>query len=207
MRLILASTSPRRKVLLERLGIPFDIIAPRYQEVMTPNLTAEQQVVAFALGKARSIGIADAFVLGSDTLVVVDDLILGKPADIADARRMLTLLRGRTHRVITGVALIIPRGDGLVGAIHACPITSGESPLLWHEVTEVRMRDMSNEQIEWYLTTEEPFDKAGAYAIQGIGGQFIEQVNGNIDNVIGLPLQSVAAALQRYGFAISGTLK
>ena len=197
MRLILASTSPRRKALLETLGIAFDIIAPDYQEVLSPDLTPEQQVVAFALGKARSIEIAvgvptsDAFVLGSDTLVVVDNLILGKPADPSDARRMLTLIRGRTHRVITGVALIAPSGKE-------------ES---WHEVTTVQMREMSDEQIEWYLSTQEPFDKAGAYAIQGEGGQFIERINGNMDNVIGLPLQSVATALQRYGFAVPETLK
>jgi septum formation protein len=187
MRLILASTSPRRKALLETLGLAFDIIAPRYEEVLTANLTPEQQVVVFALGKARSIGILDAFILGSDTLVVVDNLILGKPVDVSDARRMLTLLRGRTHRVVTGVALIVPGG----------------AETTWYEVTEVRMRKMTDEQIAWYLSTQEPFDKAGAYAIQGIGGKFIEQVNGNIDNVVGLPLQSVATALQRYGFAVS----
>ena len=186
MRLILASTSPRRAALLASLGIPFDIVAPLFKEVVTPHLTAEQQVVAFALGKARSIGISDAFVLGSDTLVAVDHLILGKPADISDARRMLILLQGRTHRVITGVALIIPRGQELI----------------WHEVTEVRMHEMSDEQIEGYIATKEPLDKAGAYAIQGIGGQFIQQVNGDINNVIGLPLQSVVMALQRYGFPV-----
>jgi len=191
MRLILASTSPRRKALLTSLGIPFDTIAPSFKEVMTPSLTVGQQVVAFACGKARSIGIADAFILGSDTLIEMDNVIFGKPTDISDARRMLTLLQGRTHRVFTGVALIIP----------------SVQELFWHEVTEVRMCKMSNEQIAWYLSTKEPLDKAGAYAIQGEGARFIQQVNGNIDNVMGLPRKSVAEALQRYGFAISGTLQ
>jgi len=199
MRLILASTSPRRKALLEKLGIAFDIVAPDYQEVITPSLKPEQQAVAFALGKAQSVGVptavgvptSDAFILGSDTLVVYNSsgassLILGKPKDVCDARRMLSLLRGRTHRVITGIALIIPRG----------------TVVTWYEVTEVRMHNMSDAQIEWYLSTQEPFDKAGAYAIQEKGGRFIAQVCGNIDNVAGLPLQSVATALRRYGFAV-----
>jgi len=189
MRLILASTSPRRKALLEQLGIPFDIIAPRYQEVLTPHLTAQQQVVTFACGKARSIGISDAFILGSDTLIAMDHFIFGKPEDVPDARRILTLLQGRTHRVITGVVLLIPRG----------------AEEIWHEVTEVRMHEMSADQIEQYIAGKEPLDKAGAYAIQGEGARFIQQVNGNIDNVIGLPLQSVAMALQRYGFIVSET--
>lgn len=197
MRLILASTSPRRYALLETLGIAFDIIAPCYEEVVTPNLTPEQQVAVFALGKARSIRrgrtseISDAFILGSDTLVVVDDTILGKPAGVSDARRMLTLLRGRTHRVVTGVALIVPGGAETV----------------WHEVTEVRMREITDAQIAWYLSTQEPFDKAGAYAIQGIGGRFIEQINGNIDNVVGLPRKSVAMALRKYGWVVPESLK
>jgi septum formation protein len=186
--MILASTSPRRKELFTRLGIPFDVIAPRYQEILDPELTAEQQVVTFALGKARSIGISNAFILGSDTVIEVDSLILGKPADIADARLMLTLLQGRTHRVMTGVALIIPNE----------PVIEEH----WHEVTEVRMRAMRDQQIDEYIASCEPLDKAGAYAIQGIGQKFIEQVNGNIDNVIGLPLKSVAIALRKYGFLV-----
>ena len=186
MRLILASKSPRRKTLLASLGIPFDIVAPSFKEVLTPHLSPERQVVAFASGKARSIGISDAFVLGGDTLISIDHLLLGKPVDIADARRMLTLLQGRIHRVITGVALIIPKGREKI----------------WHEVTEVRMRAMSDEQIDTYIAGKEPLDKAGAYAIQGEGRQFIQQVHGDIDNVVGLPLRSVAMALWRHGFPV-----
>ncbi len=202
MRLILASTSPRRKALLETLGIAFDIMAPRYLEVAIPHLTAEQQAVAFASEKARSIGISDAFVLGSDTLVAVDDLILGKPVDVSDARRMLILLRGRTHRVITGVALRIPKGmsEVSVGFKSETDLTIEEC---WHEVTEVQMHDMRDGQIEEYLSGKESLDKAGAYAIQGEGARFLKVVKGNIDNVVGLPLQSVAMALERHGFAVS----
>jgi len=192
MRLILASTSPRRKALLASLGIPFDIVAPRYEEVFTPGLTPERQVELFALEKARSIGISNAFVLGSDTLIVVESagthIIFGKPSDVSDARKILTLLQGRVHRVITGVALMIPNRLKM-----KC----------WHEITEVGMRVMNNEQIERYIASKEPLDKAGAYAIQGIGRQFIEHVNGNIDTVIGLPLQSVAMALLRHGFPVT----
>ena len=192
MRLILASTSPRRKALLASLGIPFDIVAPRYAELVIPGLAAEHQVELFAIGKAESTGISDAFVLGSDTIIAVDNpgthIILGKPADVSDARRMLTLLQGRVHRVITGVALMIP---------SVLEITC------WHEITEVQMREMNDEQIERYIASKEPLDKAGAYAIQGIGEQFIERVNGNIDTVIGLPLKSVAMALSRHGFPVT----
>ena len=189
MRLILASTSPRRKALLTSLGISFDVVAPRYQEVITPHLTPEQQAERFAREKARSIGIVDAFVLGSDTLIEIDHLILGKPVDTSDARRMLTLLQGRVHRVITGVALMIPK-------------TEGGAEICWHETTQVQMHEMSDEQIEQYIATKEPLDKAGAYAIQGEGARWIKQVDGSIDNVIGLPLQSVKNLLRQYGFSV-----
>jgi len=186
MRFILASTSPRRRMLFEKLGVPFDQIAPCYRETVQPGLSVEQQVVAFAQAKADSIGILDAFVLGSDTLVAVDNLILGKPVDRADAGRMLSLLRGRTHKVVTGVALMVPCGTTEV----------------WYETSKVRMREISDEERDAYLDSEEPFGKAGAYAIQGKGGRLIEQVEGEYENIVGLPLQSVAAALLRYGFPV-----
>lgn len=183
VRLILASTSPRRRDLLSRLGIAFDVTAPRYDEVIDPRVSPEGQAAAFALGKARSVSTFDAVVLGSDTLVVVDRTILGKPADPADARRMLSLLRGRAHRVITAVAVITP----------------GQPDHVFVDVAVVRMRAIGDEELAEYVATGEPLDKAGAYAAQGIGARFIESIEGDQTTVIGLPLKRVADALRQVG--------
>lgn len=185
MRLILASTSPRRRELLARLGLPFEVVAPQYEEVVDPSEPAEQQAARFAAGKARSVARPDAVVIGSDTVVVVDHTILGKPTDQADARRMLTLLQGRTHRVITAVAVLAPGApeDVIVDA------------------AEVRMRPAGPEEIHAYVETGEPMDKAGAYAAQGQGARLIESITGDRTTVIGLPLQKVAEALRRVGIS------
>jgi len=183
VRLILASTSPRRRELLSRLGVAFDVTAPRYDEVIDPRVSPEGQAAAFALGKARSVASFDAVVLGSDTLVVVDRTILGKPADPADARRMLSLLRGRAHRVITAVAVITP----------------GQPDHVFVDVAVVRMRAIGDEELAEYVATGEPLDKAGAYAAQGIGARFIESIEGDQTTVIGLPLKRVAESLRQRG--------
>lgn len=190
MRLILASTSPRRRELLSRLGVPFEVIPPRYDEVGNPDEPAEEQAARFALGKARSVASPDAVVIGSDTLVVVDHTILGKPTDRADAQRMLTLLQGRTHRVVTAVALLAP----------------GHPDEVLVDVASVRMRPAGPDDIQAYVETGEPMDKAGAYAAQGQGARFIEAIDGDPTTVIGLPIQLVAEALQRFGIAVSTNL-
>jgi septum formation protein len=186
VRLILASTSPRRRELLSRLGVAFDVTAPRYDEVIDPRASPEGQASAFALGKARSVAAFDAVVVGSDTLVVVDRTILGKPTDPADARRMLSLLRGRAHRVITAVAVIAP----------------GQPDHLFVDVAVVRMRAIGNEELAEYVATGEPLDKAGAYAAQGIGARFIESIEGDQTTVIGLPLKRVAESLRQAGISM-----
>jgi len=191
VRLILASTSPRRREIVRLLGVPFDIVAPDYEEVPLPYETPRGQAERFALGKARSIPSDDAVVLGSDTVVAVDDvLLLGKPVDLQDARRMLKLLRGRTHHVVTGVAVCAPN----------------RADIVWSETVNVSMRAVTDDEIEAYLCTGESLDKAGAYALQGEGDRFIERIDGDPFAVVGLPLRSVADALRRSGVPSSADL-
>lgn len=186
MRLILASTSPRRREILTALGVPFESVSPRYDEIPEADESPEAQAARFALGKARSIGAADAVVLGSDTVVVVDDEVLGKPLDAADARRMLRRLGGRDHRVITAVAILAP----------------GHPETVWTERAAVWMRALGDREIDAYLRTGESMDKAGAYALQGAGAGLIDRVEGDRFTVIGLPARSVAEALRTRGVAV-----
>ena len=187
MRLILASTSPRRREIVSLLGVPFDVAAPQFEEVHDPTALPEQQAMHFALEKARSVQSSDAVVIGSDTVVVLDDAVLGKPVDLDDARRMLMMLRGRTHRVVTAVAVLAP----------------GRADEVWCETASVTMRAADDEEIDAYLRTGESMDKAGAYALQGEGSRLIEKIDGDRFVVIGLPLRSVADALRRIGIPVA----
>jgi septum formation protein len=187
VRLILASTSPRRREIVSRLGVPFDVAAPRYEEIHDPRVPPERQAMHFALEKARSVQSPDTVVIGSDTVVVLDDVVLGKPVDLDDARRMLTMLRGRTHRVVTAVAVLAP----------------DRTDQVWCETASVTMRAADNGEIDAYLRTGESMDKAGAYALQGEGGRLIETIDGDRFVVIGLPLRSVADALRRCGIPVA----
>ena len=186
MQLILASTSPRRRELLALLGIAFEIIAPDFEEVPQPGWSPRQQVEHFAREKARSIAIArpTVLVLGSDTVIELDGQMLGKPADLADARAMLTRLAGRPHYVHTAVALCrqIPRYEAV--AI---------------ETATVQMKVFDEAAIERYLATQEPMGKAGAYSIQGVGSEFIEAICGDFLGIVGLPLRRVATLLAGAG--------
>jgi septum formation protein len=187
VRLILASTSPRRREIVSLLGVPFDVAAPRYEEIHDPRVPPERQAMHFALEKARSVQSPDAVVIGSDTVVVLDDVVLGKPVDLDDARRMLTMLRGRTHRVVTAVAVLAP----------------DRTDQVWCETASVTMRAADDGEIDAYLRTGESMDKAGAYALQGEGGRLIETIDGDRFVVIGLPLRSVAGALRRCGIPVA----
>lgn len=186
MRVILASTSPRRREILTALGLPFESVAPPYVEVAEPHEPPQVQAERFALGKARSVLAEHALVLGSDTVVVIDGTMLGKPADADDARRMLRTLQGRTHEVITSVAIVAPDYPDLI----------------WSERAAVTMRRLGDDAIEAYLRTGESMDKAGAYALQGAGAALIERVTGDRFAVIGLPARSVAAALRSRGTVV-----
>ena len=174
--LVLASASPRRQELLRAAGIPFEVQPAHIPEEPLPGENAKDCAERLAREKALAIAQKrpnDA-VLGADTVVVVDNQLLGKPADASDAAHMLRLLSGRTHQVITGVALV---SDG------RCLVES--------ESTRVAVSEITAEEISDYIATGEPMDKAGAYAIQGVASRWITQIEGDYNNVVGLPMALV----------------
>jgi septum formation protein len=184
MKLVLASSSPRRRELLAALGLPFEVRPSNCDESVLPGTTAEAAVKELALRKANGVAEVslDSFVLGSDTVIDLDGMIVGKPADEADAARILRSMRGRVHYVRTAVALVDSR-------TMRCEVGQAAS--------EVRMREFSDEEIAVYVATGEPLDKAGAYAIQGKGAGLIESVFGDEDTVIGFPMAVVKDLLDR----------
>ena len=180
--LILASASPRRSELLRNAGIVFEVQPADVAEVPLPGELA--QALAERLAREKAMAIVRSrptdVVLGADTVVVVDGEILGKPADAADAARMLRLLSGREHQVITGVCLVVS---------GQCSVAS--------ETTSVTMSEISEKVIAEYVATGEPMDKAGAYAIQGIASRWIPRIEGDYSNVVGLPVALVWRMLQQ----------
>ena len=189
MRLVLASTSSRRCDLLALLGAPFETIAPPFHEVVREGISASAQACEFARGKARAVAALhpDAAVLGSDTLIEVDDRVLGKPQCIQDARLILAELCGRMHRIRTAVSII-----------H---VAAGFEETALATV-EVWMRRWMEPEAEEYLATGEGLDKAGGYAIQGQGARLIERIVGDYTAAVGLPLRTVADALVRVGCTV-----
>jgi septum formation protein len=181
-RLILASASPRRKYLLEQAGLRFTVIPGTVDETDSGEETPETHVRLLAEAKADDIARRqpDAWVIGADTVVVIDGRILGKPAGTDEARRMLQRLSGQRHRVHTGFAIVCRDRSRRISAVAT---------------TEVEFKTLSAAEIEWYLQTGEPFDKAGAYAIQGIGTFLVRRINGSYTNVVGLPVCEVIEAL------------
>jgi septum formation protein len=178
--LVLASKSPRRSELLRSAGIPFSMIAADVDETVRDGEVPEEYAVRVAEEKAMAVtaGAGD-IVLGADTIVVIDGQILGKPADAEDAVRMLTLLQGRRHDVITGIC-----------------VRKAEEVVREWAATKVWFTAMSAEQIREYVSSGEPMDKAGAYAIQGLASKFIERIDGSYANVVGLPVALVYKHLQ-----------
>ncbi len=188
MRLILASTSPRRKELLTLLGVRFDIVAPPFFEQVAPNRSAEQQAVEFAVGKAKSCIelFPDALILGSDTLISLGSEVLGKPADLADAESMLRRMAGQMHKIFTAVALA---GSGT----ESCEVQVAE--------VSVTMKPLNEEALAAYLRTGDSLGKAGAYSIQGGGAALIERIEGDYTAAVGLPLRMVAEMLRKRGMS------
>lgn len=192
MRFILASSSPRRSDLLNQIGLDFEVIPSRFDESQVNASDPVELVRTLAREKAGTVASeveGEAIVLGADTIVLLDDEILGKPRDEAEARSMLGRLAGRTHRVLTGVALI-RRPNG--------PI------LVEHEETAVTMRNLTPGQIAAYVASGEPIDKAGAYAVQGLGSVLVERLQGDYFNVVGLPLPRLALMLEPLGLDVLG---
>jgi septum formation protein len=179
--LILASTSPQRRAILEQLRIPFDAVAPHYVEHDPPDVDPAELVRTHAQGKAASVHADGAVTLGVDTTVVLDDRIHGKAADAGDAARILNLLSGRTHRVVSGLCLLGAGGD-----------------VVAHDVTEVTFRVLAPEAVETYVASGEWEGRAGAYAIQGLGGGLVERVDGDYLNVVGLPGALLVSILEEH---------
>jgi septum formation protein len=170
--LLLASTSPQRRAILEQLRIPFDAVPPRYEEINPAEADAVQLVRDHAVGKARSVAdeARDRPVLGVDTAVVLEGHIYGKPKNAADAERMLEALSGRTHLVVSGLCLLTPAWE----EVH-------------HDSTRVKFRSLTPRDLAHYVAAGEWDGRAGAYAIQGLGGSLVEEIEGDYLNVVGLP--------------------
>ena len=187
--LVLASASPRRAELLASLGLSFTVDAADVDEAVAPGEPPLDYVLRVARAKAEAVAerSGDAVVLAADTTVVLDGAILGKPADPGGARSMLRSLSGRTHQVITAVVV---RGGG--------------RELVDVSTTSVSFDVLTGREIDWYVATGEPLDKAGAYGIQGVGGAFVTRVDGNVQNVIGLSLTAVRRLLADAGISVPG---
>lgn len=183
----LASRSPRRQALLAQIGVPFHHLPVEVDEGQWPSEAPRDYVARLALAKARAAWAlterhGDLPVLGADTTVVLGEAILGKPADGDDARRMLAALGGRGHRVMSGVALV-----------------QGPREAVRVNVSEVRLRPLAAAEIDAYVATGEPLDKAGAYGIQGMGGAFVRELRGSYSGVMGLPLEDTTTLLRAFG--------
>lgn len=179
--LLLASTSPQRRAILEQLRVPFEVVAPSYVEDDAPGAEPAALVRSHAEGKARSVHVEGRVTLGVDTTVHLDDRLYGKPSDAADAGRMLRQLSGRTHTVLSGLCLL---GPGFA--------------LVRHEVTLVTFRLLSRSDLDVYLESGEWEGRAGAYAIQGLGGRLVERIEGDYLNVVGLPGALLVSLLAHY---------
>lgn len=181
--LILASSSPRRRSLLKRLKVPFEVITSDLEETFERGLSAQQVAESLALQKALAVSrhFPERPVLAGDTLILLQGEILGKPRDPEEARQMLASLRGRSHQVISGLAVLLQ-----------CAGLRFSSTI----ITEVRMKNYSAGQIRDYVAGGEPLDKAGAYALQGQGGKLVKKIEGCYTNVVGLPLCETAILLR-----------
>lgn len=187
MKIILASASPRRRALLEQAGIPFEILIGSTEECITKEEPCE---IVEELSRAKAEGVAhavegDAVVIGADTIVAKGSRILGKPADEAEAAQMLSMLQGSRHQVYTGVTLVVKQGGR-------------QEVRSFHERTEVCMNAMDAAEIQAYIATGEPMDKAGAYGIQGKAGMFISRIEGDYYNVVGLPVARLYQELKEW---------
>lgn len=180
--LILASKSPRRKALLQDCGFAFRILSCDCDETIQKDLPIEKAIEQIAYQKAKTVlqFFPDQLVLGCDTMVIYQGQPLGKPKDREDAKRMLTQLSGHTHHVISGVAIL-----------------GADTHIMFHDITEVTFYDIDDDLLNQYLDSDEPYDKAGAYGIQGRGKIFVKEIHGDYYNVMGLPIAKVYQELKK----------
>ena len=199
-KIVLASASPRRKQLLEQMGLEFDIFPSDKEEIIKSNIPSE---VCQELSKQKAIDVAssikayndthadivtpqDIIVIGADTIVTFDGIILGKPVDEEDAFRMLNMLSGNTHEVYTGVTIVVMSKDGRAGEFS------------FYESTGVTFYPLTKEEIREYIATGEPMDKAGSYGIQGCFAKYVKGINGDFNNVVGLPVARLYHEIAQY---------
>lgn len=189
IRIILASSSPRRAELLATIGAVFEIAPSRVDEWPHSDEALGDYITRLARAKAMAVaaGRRSGLIIAADTIVVADGQVLGKPRDESDARRMLSMLSGRWHDVVTALALY-----DIVGQNEATGCST----------TSVRFSPLSDEEIDWYVRTGEPFDKAGAYGIQGRASLFVEEIAGNYHNVMGLPLPLLHRLMKQLGYSL-----
>lgn len=180
--IILASASPRRKELMEDCMLPFTIIPATAEEFIDASLSLEEAIEQIALTKAASVAKdhPDSIVIGADTMVILSGKALGKPKNAEEAYAMLEALSGKTHTVVTGVAIL-----------------EGQHQEVFHETTSVQFYELDKDLMEWYLSTNEPFDKAGGYGIQGYGKLLVSAIQGDYYNVMGLPISRVYRSLKK----------
>ena len=191
LRIVLASASPRRKELLAQVGLEFDILVSDCEEITTknkPSEVVEELSYLKAADVRKKLGAAGErlLVIGSDTVVALDDVIMGKPKDKEAAFRMLKALQGREHSVITGVTMIFAEPDG------------EDRTIVFSKETKVWFYKMNDDEIRAYIDTDEPMDKAGAYAIQGRCAAYIERIEGDYNTVVGLPVAEICKVLREY---------
>jgi septum formation protein len=190
-KIILASGSPRRRELMTRIGLNFQYVTSEIKEDFTDDPDFGHQAMRLAAMKAYNVAnlYDEAFIIGADTIVVHNNVIYGKPKDADDVRKTLKTLSGHMHHVITGVALVNKR-EGVCERFY--------------ETTEVYFRKFGDDFIDWYIETEEPYDKAGSYAIQGKGCLMVEKIHGDYDNVVGLPVGKLFQHLMTAGVRPGG---
>lgn len=189
MKIILASDSTRRKQLLQQIGLRFKIVPSKIEENLNPRLKPRAQAERLSIEKAKKVGetYSDSIIIAADTFVVLKNEILGKPKTIADARRMLKKLNGTSHTVITGYTILN---------------TSSSKRITHSSETTITMKKLTSKEIESYLKNEQVLDKAGAYGIQEKAAIFVEKINGDFFNVVGLPIAMVAEDLKKFGISV-----
>lgn len=188
-KIILASSSPRRKQLLEMVGLKFETIHSDFDEVLNPKLKPEDQPAYLSLEKAKKVALEnpDAIIIAADTDVIIENKILGKAKDTKDAKRMLSFLSGKIHTVVTAFTILDSKSKKI--------ITKSIS-------TKITLRNISQKEIDWYIKTEKPFDKAGAYGIQDRAALFVEKIDGDFFVVVGLPIFELFKTLKQFGISI-----